>query len=142
MCHNKTKRPADLSIVKRLGGFSWCTGTAFIRNSQTFLKKKNKSSLRNIFWNNESYAIKHYMKTFAELASATLKQVADWFVWLASTLGSFSTSEAAKPSAMPMNSDVPTMKSTTLPMEDTMGEFRSSSKGCRDRPLLYDIAVR
>jgi len=47
MCHNKTKRPADLSIVKRLGGFSWRKGTAFILNSQTFLKKKNKSSLRN-----------------------------------------------------------------------------------------------
>jgi hypothetical protein len=40
MCHNKTKRPADLSIVKRLGGFSWRKGTAFILNSQTFLKKK------------------------------------------------------------------------------------------------------
>jgi len=26
---------------------------------------------------------------FADLASATLKQVADWFVWLASTLGRF-----------------------------------------------------
>ena len=36
------------------------------------------------------------------------------------------------------NSDVPTMKSTTLPMADMMGEFRSSSKGCQDRPLLYD----
>ena len=36
----KTKRPADLSIVKRLGGFSWYKGTAFILNSQTFLKKK------------------------------------------------------------------------------------------------------
>ena len=31
----------------------------------------------DIFWDNESYAIKHYMKMFAELASATLKQVAD-----------------------------------------------------------------
>ena len=93
MCHNKTKRPADLSIVKRLGGFSWCKGTAFIRNSQTFLKKKKKSSLRNIFWNNESYAIKHYLKMFADLASATLKQVADWFVWLASTLGKFNATE-------------------------------------------------
>jgi len=41
MCHNKTKRPADLSIVKRLGGFSWCKDTAFIWNSQTFLKKKS-----------------------------------------------------------------------------------------------------
>ena len=68
----------------------------------------------DIFWDNESYAIKHYLKMFSELASATLKQVADWFVWLAST----------------------------LPMADMMGEFRSSSKGYRDRPLLYDIAVR
>jgi hypothetical protein len=40
MCHNKTKRPADLSIVKRLGGFSWRKGTAFIMNSQTFSKKR------------------------------------------------------------------------------------------------------
>ena len=72
-----------------------------------------------IFWDNESYTIKHYLKMFAELASATLKQVADWFVWLASTLGRFfdersgrSTSrkggacyrrDARKPSAMLTN---------------------------------------
>ncbi len=68
----------------------------FILNSQTFLKKKNKSSLRNIFWNNESYAIKQYLKMFAELASATLKQVADWFVWLASTLGRFFDERSGK----------------------------------------------
>ena len=108
----------------------------------------------DIFRDNESYAIKHYMKMFAELASATLKQVADWFVWLASTLGRFfdersgrSTSrkggacyrrDARKPSAMPTNSDVPTMKSTTLPMADTMDAYRSSNKGCQDRQLLYD----
>ena len=108
----------------------------------------------DIFRDNESYAIKHYMKMFAELASATLKQVADWFVWLASTLGRFfdersgrSTSrkggacyrrDARKPSAMPTNSDVPTMKSTTLPMADTMDAYRSSSKGCQDRQLLYN----
>jgi hypothetical protein len=30
----------------------------------------------DIFWDNESYAIKHYLKMFADLASATLKQVA------------------------------------------------------------------
>ena len=30
---------------------------------------------------------------FAELASATLKQVADWFVWLANTLGKFNPNE-------------------------------------------------
>ncbi len=30
---------------------------------------------------------------FADLASATLKQVADWFVWLASTLGRFNANE-------------------------------------------------
>ena len=35
-----------------------------------------------------------------------------------------------------MASDVPTMKSTTLPMADTMGEYRSISKGCRDRLAL------
>ena len=82
----------------------------------------------DIFWDNESYAIKHYLNMFSELASATLKQVADWFVWLASTLAG----------SMPTNSDVPTMKSTTLPMAYIMGEFRSSSKGCQHRPLLYD----
>lgn len=47
----------------------------------------------DIFRDNESYAIMHYMKMFAELASATLKQVADWFVWLASTLGRFNANE-------------------------------------------------
>ena len=36
---------------------------------------------------------------------------------------------------MPTNSDVPTMKSTTLPMADMMGEYRSSSKVCQDRML-------
>ena len=33
---------------------------------------------------------------FAELASATLKQVADWFVWLASTLGRFFDERSGK----------------------------------------------
>ena len=47
----------------------------------------------DFFWDNESYAIKHYLKMFADLASATLKQVADWFVWLASTLGKFNANE-------------------------------------------------
>ena len=47
----------------------------------------------DIFWDNESYAIKKYLKMFSELASATLKQVADWFVWLASTLGRFNANE-------------------------------------------------
>ena len=47
----------------------------------------------DIFWDNESYAIKQYLRMFAELASATLKQVADWFVWLASTLGKFNANE-------------------------------------------------
>ena len=47
----------------------------------------------DIFWDNESYAIKHYLKMFSDLASATLKQVADWFVWLASTLGRFNANE-------------------------------------------------
>ena len=36
---------------------------------------------------------------------------------------------------MPTNSDVPTMKSTTLPMADTTDEYRSSSKVCLDRML-------
>ena len=47
----------------------------------------------DIFWDNESFAIKQYLKMFADLASATLKQVADWFVWLASTLGRFNANE-------------------------------------------------
>ncbi|MBO6217605.1 MAG: hypothetical protein J6N73_08160, partial [Prevotella sp.] len=38
-----------LSIVKRLGGFSWHKGTAFILNSQTFLKKKNHQVWFKIF---------------------------------------------------------------------------------------------
>ena len=50
----------------------------------------------DIFWDNESYAIKHYLKMFADLASATLKQVADWFVWLASTLGKFFDERSGK----------------------------------------------
>ena len=50
----------------------------------------------DIFWDNESYAIKQYLKMFAELASATLKQVADWFVWLASTLGRFFDERSGK----------------------------------------------
>ena len=32
----------------------------------------------------EFFTDKQYLKMFAEFASATLKQVADWFVWLAS----------------------------------------------------------
>ena len=47
----------------------------------------------DILWDNESYAIKQYLKMFAELASVTLRQVADWFVWLASTLGKFNANE-------------------------------------------------
>ena len=47
----------------------------------------------DIFWDNESFAIKQYMKMFADLASATLKQVANWFVWLANTLGKFNANE-------------------------------------------------
>ena len=35
--------------------------------------------------------------------------------------------------SMPTNSDVPTMRSTTLPMADMMGEYRSTSKDLRDR---------
>ena len=29
-----------------------------------------------------------------------------------------------------------------MPMADMMDEYRNTSKGCRDRQLLYDIAVR
>lgn len=50
----------------------------------------------DIFWDNESYTIKHYLKLFAEFVSATLKQVADWFVWLASTLGRFFDERSGK----------------------------------------------
>ena len=45
------------------------------------------------FWDNESFAINQYIKMFADLASATLKQVANWFVWLASALGKFNANE-------------------------------------------------
>ena len=50
----------------------------------------------DIFWDNESYAIKQYLKMFAELASATLKQEAERFVWLASTLGRFFDERSGK----------------------------------------------
>ena len=50
----------------------------------------------DIFWDNESYAIKEYLKMFAELASATLKQEAERFVWLASTLGRFFDERSGK----------------------------------------------
>ena len=53
----KTKRPAHLSIVERLGGFWCCKGTAFIWNSQTYLKKKNKSCLRNPLFASKCYHI-------------------------------------------------------------------------------------
>ena len=36
---HKIKRPADLSIVERLGGFLWCKGKAFIWIVQGFLCK-------------------------------------------------------------------------------------------------------
>ena len=36
---HKIKRPADLSIVERLGGFLWCKGKAFIWIVQGFWKK-------------------------------------------------------------------------------------------------------
>ena len=34
-----------------------------------------------------------HLKIFAEIASATQKQMADWFVWLASTLGRFNANK-------------------------------------------------
>ena len=36
---HKIKRPADLSIVERLGGFLWCKGKTFIWIVQGFWKK-------------------------------------------------------------------------------------------------------
>jgi len=45
----------------------------------------------------------------------------------------------ARKRRMKSNSDVPTMKSTTLPMADTMDEYRRSGKGFRgeeDNSLL------
>ena len=50
----------------------------------------------DIFWDNESYAIKHYLKMFTELANSIPKQVADWFVWLASTLDKFNDNELSR----------------------------------------------
>ena len=50
----------------------------------------------DILWDNESYAIKQYLKMFAELASATLKLEAERFVWLASTLGRFFDERSGK----------------------------------------------
>ena len=48
-----TKRPIDLSIVKRLGGFWWCKITALIWDSQTYFVKKihrKKHSQKSAFW--------------------------------------------------------------------------------------------
>ena len=36
------------------------------------------------------------MKMFVDLADAILKQVTDWFVWLASTLGRFFAEQSGK----------------------------------------------
>lgn len=76
----------------------------------------------DIFWDNESFAIMQYMKMFADLASATLKQVANWFVWLASTLGKFNANEQK----------ALTMRFKILPMVDTMDEYKNTSKGYQD----------
>ena len=61
-------------------------------------------------------------------------QVLLWSKWLTGSSGW----QALWANSMLTSSDVPTMKSTTLPMADMMGEFRSSNKGYRDRQLLYD----
>lgn len=34
----------------------------------------------DIFWDNEAYGIRHYIKLFAGLASIALKEVASWLV--------------------------------------------------------------
>ena len=39
LLYYKIKRPADLSIVERLGGFLWCKGKTFIWIVQGFWKK-------------------------------------------------------------------------------------------------------
>ena len=71
--------------------FGFINRSQIPRNSMVLRGRGGKHG--DIFWDNESYAIKHYLKMFSELASATLKQVADWFVWLASTLGKFNVNE-------------------------------------------------
>ena len=51
------------------------------------------ASMGEIFWDNEAFAIKHYMQRFTDFADIALKEAASWFVWLAKTLGKFNDSE-------------------------------------------------
>lgn len=47
----------------------------------------------DVFWDNEVFAIKHYIQRFADFATTALKEVALWLVWLAKTLWKFNDSE-------------------------------------------------
>ena len=47
----------------------------------------------DIFWDNESTAIKSFMVGFAEITAATLEHIASWLVWLADKLGKFNDYE-------------------------------------------------
>ena len=48
MCHNKTKRPAHLSIVRGLAGFSESKGTALSWNNQFFYVESSYTSDSNL----------------------------------------------------------------------------------------------
>ena len=65
-------------------------------SSIRFVQRRSRTASHRIPWDNESFAIKQYLKMFADLSSATLKQVANWFVWLASTLGRFFDKRSGK----------------------------------------------
>ena len=54
-CHNKIKRPADLSIVKRLGGFSWCKDTHYFWISKGFAQK--------------SWVIRYFLTFYSQIAA-------------------------------------------------------------------------
>jgi len=47
----------------------------------------------DIFWDNESTAIKSFMVAFADITAATLEHIASWLVWLADKLGKFNDYE-------------------------------------------------
>ena len=47
----------------------------------------------SIFWDNESTAIKYYLKRFAEMVGTSIKNVAAWFVWIANSIAKFNPME-------------------------------------------------
>ena len=47
----------------------------------------------DIFWDDESTAIKSFMVGFSEITAATLEHIASWLVWLADKLGKFNDYE-------------------------------------------------